>query len=552
MNIASTRERGSRKSVESWYLVTNHLNLLYMLGAGLVMEPSGFHGKHYVDTLATIPGWIPLFRNTIPAKAFEQVVSERKHLRPCVVLLDLSGISGSVQVLSREGKIRDASFSSVRLGKGDVAILIQAPLPLTLFSRICFVADEDKKAFEVASKDVSNVDLRPYRIEVDDSLQCNANDAVWPPVQIVRSRSRNTRQKEANSSQGDLLEAAEDSLQVSKPLLDRQISAQALGGMLAMLYHCANRSKLGVESFQLATGSARKTDGICIQDPILAELPRWLNTGEVSEQSSTPARLYWGAMNALVAAQQRNSSQPVHLILEYLDSQLTQLTDEKYKSRLDRLITDMRGFFGLGGGTITELFERNKGSLSRPLLLFCLRERCNDLLEFTHPLLNDAEHLLAGLLFGVRDGWMRLPIEMRNQNLSAYVMHRMASAAHQKNGDDLSFPIMARPQPLRAFFPSETDAWQTSQTLAALEIAKRNKWRDCVETIISSPDGSPLEPPRSENQTFIFSGEATAKLGIRHKVFLDRFGKWPPIDADLESRVKKDLNSTVNSEANEA
>jgi hypothetical protein len=128
----------------------------------------------------------------------------------------------------------------------------------------------------------------------------------------------------------------------------------------------------------------------------------------------------------------------------------------------------------------------------------------------------------------------------------------MASAAHQKHGDDLSFPIMARPQPLRAFFPSETDTWQTSQTLAALEIAKRNKWRDCVETIISSPDGSPLEPPRSENQTFIFSGEATAKLRIRHEVFLDRIGKWPPIDADLESRVKKDLNSTVNSEANEA
>lgn len=552
MNIASTRERGSRKSVESWYLATNHLNLLYMLAAGLVMEPSGFRGKHYVDTLATIPGWVPLFRNTIPAKAFEQVVSERKHLRPCVVLLDLSGISGSAQVLSREGKIRDASFPGVRLGKGDIAILLRAPLPLTLISRICFVADEDRKAFEVAAKDVSNVDLRPYRIEVDDSLQCNANDAVWPPVQIVRSRSRNTRQKEASSSQGDLLEVAEDALQVSKPLLNRQISAQATGGLLAMLYHCANRSKLGVEIFQLATGSSQKTGENLIQDPILAELPSWLNTGEVSEQSNTPARLYWGAMNALVSGKERNSSQPVNQILEYLDSQLTQLTDEKYKSRLDRLITDMRGFFGLGGGTITELFERNKGSLSRPLLLFCLRERCNDLLEFSHPLLTEAEHVLAGLLFGVRDGWMRLPIEMRNQNLSAYVMYRMASDAHQMQEDGLSIPNMARPQPLRAFFPSEIDTWQTSQTLAAMEIAKHSKWRDCIETSISSVDGSLLDQPRSENQTFIFAGEATAKVRLRHEAFFDRIGKWPPIDADLESRVKKDLSSTVNAEANEA
>lgn len=72
-------------------------------------------------------------------------------------------------------------------------------------------------------------------------------------------------------------------------------------------------------------------------------------------------------MNTLV--QEENSqAQPVDMVLTYLNEQLTQLTDETNKSRLDRLITDMRGFLGLGGGTITDLFERNKGSLSRPLL----------------------------------------------------------------------------------------------------------------------------------------------------------------------------------------
>ena len=120
------------------------------------------------------------------------------------------------------------------------------------------------------------------------------------------------------------------------------------------------------------------------------------------------------------------------VVLEYLTTQASQLEDDKSKARLERLIVDMRSLLGLGGGTITELFERHKGSLSRPLLLFCLREHCKDLLEFSHPLLSNAEYLLAGVLFGVRDGWLRLACEMRNQAFSAFVMYRMACFAHKK------------------------------------------------------------------------------------------------------------------------
>ncbi|NMG17495.1 hypothetical protein [Aromatoleum bremense] len=181
MNTTNSKEISTRKTAQTWYLVSNHLNLLYMLAAGLVMEPSGFRGKHYVDSLGAIPGWIPLFRNEIPAEALEQAVSERKHLRPCIVSFDLSGVSGPVQVLSREGKIRNTDFPKVRFGKEDIAILIRAPLPLTLFSRICFLTDEDRQVFETAAKDVSNVDLRPYRIEIENSMLRNTNDAAWPP-----------------------------------------------------------------------------------------------------------------------------------------------------------------------------------------------------------------------------------------------------------------------------------------------------------------------------------------------------------------------------------
>jgi len=524
--------------LQTWYLVTNHLNLQYMMAAGLVMEPSGFRGKHYVDSLGANPGWIPLFRNAIPTKALDQAVSERRHLRPCVVSFDLSGVSAPVQVLSREGKVRDANFPNLRLGKEGIGILVRAPLPLTLFSHIYFQSDEDQQIFETAAKDVSNVDLKPYRLKVEKSLFRNEIDVAWPP-NLAR---RNTLQKKYDNQLG-MLPGMEKDIQHDSgaPMDYPHISEQAMGGLLAMLYHCANRSELAVSVFQLITATAQAADGCSIQDPVLAELPNWLNGGGVSAQSNTPTRLFWGVVNAL--AQEDNSlAQPVDMVLAYLDAQLTQLADETYKSRLERLIADMRGLLGLGGGTITELFKRNKGSLSRPLLLFCLREHCKDLLEFSHPLLSDAEYLLSGILFGVRDGWLRLPCEMRNQALSAYIMSRMTEVAHLKQGDVFSGPKMPSPLPLRALFPAGGESWHPNQTNAAFEIAKVSKWQDCIETIIASADGSPLGEPKQESGKFIFSGETTLTIKIKHEVFLKHLGEWPPIDMELEAKARNDLN----------
>lgn len=544
----NTKNSKKRRFSQDWHLVTNHLNLLYMIAAGLVMEPSGFRGKHYVDSLGAIPGWIPLFRNEIPAKALDQAVSERRHLCPCIVSFDLSDVSAPVKVVSREGKIRDAHFPNLRLGKKGIGILVRAPLPLTLLSHIYFLSDEDQQIFETAARDVSNVDLKPHLLKVDESLFCNNADVAWPPI-LPR---RNARQKKSDSQQGMLPGMEKCHPQASGPPTDHHsISEQALGGLLAMLYHCANRSEFGVKVFQLITASSQAPDAGSIQDPVLAELPNWLNYGGVSAHSNTPTRLFWGCVNAL--AQEENSlAQPVDRVLAYLDAQLVHLTDETHKSRLERLIADMRGVLGLGGGTITDLFEQNKGSLSRALLLFCLRDHCKDLLEFSHPLLGEAEYLLAGILFGVRDGWLRLPCEMRNQELSAYIMSRMTDVAHQKQGDVFSAPKVSSPQPLRALFPENGESWHQIHTNVAIEIAKVNKWQDCIETIVASADGSPLDVPKQDRGKYIFSGETISTKKMKHEVFLKHLGEWPPVDAMLESRIKDDLNSASKKEIGQA
>ena len=80
---------------ESGILVTNHLNLMYMLSAGLLMPPSGFGSKYYRDTLGCFPGWIPLFINKIFNAAIETATSEADHLKPCLAQVKLNKLSGT-------------------------------------------------------------------------------------------------------------------------------------------------------------------------------------------------------------------------------------------------------------------------------------------------------------------------------------------------------------------------------------------------------------------------------------------------------------------------
>ena len=165
----------------------------------------------------------------------------------------------------------------------------------------------------------------------------------------------------------------------------------------------------------------------------------------------------------------------VDVALEYLDSQLGQLQEIEFRARLERLIVDMRSCLGLGGGTVTELLERHKGSLSRPLLLFCLREHCTDLLEFSHPLLSDAEYLLAGILFGARDSWLQLPRELREPELSAFVAYRMAEAEHRELSDGFALGEPRRPRPPE---PRQFESGVRKKLVSAREIGEKANGND--------------------------------------------------------------------------
>lgn len=496
--------------------------MLYMLATGMVMGPAGFRGKHYSDPLSVYPGWIPLFRDKvkIPADVLKHATSERKHLLPCIASFDLSDLSGPVQMLSRDGRMRHVASTAARKCKDDIAILVRAPLPPNLLLSVNFCSPEDRQAFESAANDVSNVDLLSHRVEVAEPLFATDPDVAWP-----------TAQPEL------LLEDGRDNFPAF---------GQALGGVLAMLYHTANRSDLGLAVFRLVTGTARDQDNDLAQsDPILAELPNWMDGGEISGQADIRARLFWGVIQSLVDAQtQERPPTPIDVALAYLENQLDLLREMEFRPRLERLIADMRGFLGLGGGTITELLERHKGSLSRPLLLFCLREHCTELLEFSHPLLSDAEYILAGILFGVRDSWLRLPKELRDPDMSAYVAYRMTDAEHRKQGDHLTMDVPPRPKPLREFFTSPGGEWNSVQKDVAMELASKCNWNDCIQTRITLAEGDFPESFERKGLQVVLPGRVeTVTEEVDEAKFLHRLGQWPPMAPQIESEVRKKLVS---------
>ncbi len=506
---------------QSWLLVTNHQNLIYMLAAGLVMGPAGFFGKHYRDPSSELSGLLPVFRGGVPDAAIQQSVSENKHLRPCAVELDLAGLIGPVCLVSRDGVVSSGTLP-LRIGSNSGALLIRAPLPMALVKRLVFRTSTDRKEFEAAARSFANVDLSGLRIDVSEECFNTAQSVPWP-----------------------LPDQPRDSVQdwVDQP----PARGEAIGGGLAMLYQLANRSDLCCSVYRMATGAGDVEDAALVQrDPVLAELVPWIESGGRRPDSPLQAQLFWGAVQALVDARLSVSAErPVDIVLGYLDDQLNGLQESGHQTRLERLVSDMRGTFGLGGGTISQLFERHKGTLSRPLLLFCLRERCVDLLEFSHPDLSDEEFVLAAILFGVRDGWFGLPVELRTAiGLSRFVEHRMFEAECKQRSAKLSLDhAPQRPIPLRELLMRGDGTWSVAQTASLAKVFDRLGWQDCIVSRIRLSQGQYRLNISAEGvEVVVRGGIRLPTVEVDKGALLKKISQWPPLPREIESEMRSALH----------
>ena len=482
----------------SGLLVTNHLNLLYLLAAGLVMPPAGFGDKYYRDTLESFPGWIPLFIGRVSEAAISSSTREAGHLRPVILEIALAGLSG--RVLACGPDLRELRFPDQLDGR-ERLLLVPAPLPSSRIEAVLFRSREDRSACEADAEDFGNVPLGDVGRRVAKTLFMRTRDDPWP--------------------------VAEGPPERAAPL----DGAMAAGGVMAMLLLCGDRGDLAVRACRHAF-DPEDASAPPIADPILSGLRAWLRSGGASGmgdgsgggdspdpsgvspreyrhdaggtgaggvspdpsdvQGACQAHLFWGAVDSVVAwkrARGAGSSRSAEdALLDCLETASTTL-DARLQAGAGRLRDTLMSLRGLAGATAGELFGRHATPLARAMTLFFLRRDCADLLDFEHERLHEQDRLAAAVLFGARDGWLGLPLRLRAfPGLPAAVSHRMAQMAQRLGGTDLDLgDLPPRVRPLRELF-GDGASWGPRESRAALELARANRW-DCVRTRISLSRG---------------------------------------------------------------
>ena len=515
---------GKRQGPAAGYLVTNHLNLMYMLGAGLLLPPAGFGNKYYRDTLDCSPGWIPLFTGRPRREAIDHSLFEAKHLKPCIVRVSLKEFSGRVFSLE-SGDLQERRFPG-EVGKAEL-LFLPAPLPTSAIERILFRSVEERKACALGARDYANVPWTDFTARTEAPRFSKALSGPWPPEGIPEARDT--------------------------PLG----SAQAAGGIMAMLRLMGNCSadEVSASGEPLACAACRVAfdpppePAPELEATILGGLASWMHSGEeahpVTEAISDFAgrlawrQLFWGAAGRL--AQEMDGDTGVDsaaLLLEYFRDASTRIP-YKLRERVRRLGDDLESLTGLGEFRASDLWERYSTPLPRAMSLLFLRRTCAELLEFRAPELTEEDWLAAAVLFGARSGWLSLPLPLRGgRTASRAVSHRMAAMSHRMAGTGFDLgPVPERPKPLAEWF---LGSWNARQRSAALDLARAQGW-DCIETRVKLGQGDYRHGGR-DGAEWRSCSRAKPKLSIRQwtrivsSSFWQRRRSWIPRSRRASSR----------------
>ena len=519
--FASTSAPASPTAPATGLLVTNHLNLMYMLAAGLVMPPGGFGDKYYADTLGCFPGWIPLFVGSVPGEAIESATREAGYLKPVIVRLDLSRLSGRVMAMSADS-VEPLDFPH-RLTGSERVILVPAPLPTSWIESITFQSVDDKRACEAGAQDFGNVPLVDFTRKFSKAQFARAPSASWPPAAGPSERT----------------------VPLQQPL--------AAGGVMAMLFRFANLGEQAVRACGIAFDPDEGPPGAAEDHPILAGLGSWIGGGaatpsaptgtemdRIGLQNASQAQLFWEAVERLVAWRDAGrAGSAENVLIDHLAAAADGL-DSRLQAGVRKLHDTLESLTGLAGATASELFERHDTPLAHAMTLFFLRRDCADLHDYANDRLTEPDWLAAAILFGVRDGWMHFPLRLRGgRELSDAISHRMARLSHRIAGTGLELgEAPPRVRPLRELF-GDGSTWRAREKSATLTLARTQKW-DCVHTRIGLGAGEYRLVVKAGSTSIEVPGEPR----ISPEVDRDRFFELlsgARLDHATEAKVRKEL-----------
>lgn len=393
--------------------VTNQMNLMFSLAAGLIMPPSGFGDKYYQDTLAAYPGWTPVFVGKVPKSAIDFSTEEVRHLMPVIAELDLTDLHGIELNVARTRSqqlslIAEPSHERSR----QRGLLIRGPISANRIRLIRVKSDEDLDKIISQSQLRSNVPLRPAQLKRKKILFSRAYKRwEWQPESKWPQQSISVQE------------------------------SQAAGGILAMLFWIASKDR----DAAAVCRSAFDPKSTRCDVPGLIE---WMDDGHVMESSeSVGGHLLWSIVTVLAENRLTSSDNDLdELVLHVLENVPAGL-----RNRTARLRNSLRSIGELGGESVGQLLKKHSQPVERAAILFFRRRQCQQLLDFESNLMTTMDWVCSAILFGARSGWLRLPLILRgNREMESAITRRMAAHAHRLAKTGVNTGAIPEMPPLRA------------------------------------------------------------------------------------------------------
>lgn len=490
-----------------WRFLTNHLNMAYILGSGLIMPPTGFGGKHYQDSLDLVPGWIPLFAKDIAVQAVTYSIQEHRNLRPCFVELDL-GLISSMAWVYRQGW-QQIQFPEGLQGDEEL-LLLPAPLPISLIKEhIVFVDRKDQDHFKQSLSDYSNASLGELKLKTAKAEFNKKKTMAWPPPLPAVGGP--------------------------KALDINLAAANAMGGSIAALVTCSYGNDAALRAYQWVAG---RTEGTSSKyDKLFGFLNDWSqNPVDKQHETSLFARI-------VECIRKNSASTDYASTLDIVTANFVAISEELYpgnQASSEQLVKLLLDNAQSPQHRLVDLFDRNDKELQQILLGFVFRERLLELIE--NPLPTIAPERLAAivLLLGLKQGWLDLENDVKQQQkMGVFVPMLMAQWAHRDNGTSLRFAPFSCPLLLREYFM--TADWDKGQTKAALKLAQVKKW-PCLSTRIRLGQGDyQLQVSRSGVDIVLDGVVQQVSTEVNQEEFMDQLrslDRHGQVDVKLETELR--------------
>ncbi len=510
MNIQNTMDQPSFASID-WYLPTNHLNLAYMMAAGLVLPESGFKNKYYNDPLSLFPENILCFAEKIPGKALTMSVQEASHLIPCVIKINLQSLKGRVHTINAQGEIQSiADFSQEKI-HNPAAVLLPCPIPASWIETVYFPSKKELAAFKEDIQDFSNIDPGNFSIRTNKSLFNIKKDKKKSDYGSIFGTHDPFPWKNAQEHMAGISTRAACNI------------AGACGGVIGLLYAMADHGPVQAAAFHGAMEEKNLLPGH--PSDISFIYPFWSWTPQYNFRLYNT--IFWGMVKAIAETSRPETAKETVLgyLNQLIETKQEICVNEKAKLSLQSLVQDLLSVNQARSDlTLSQLLEKHPKPFSRAVILFFLRETSQQLLDFENENFDASSRVGAAILFGARDGWIGLPAHLKESSqLRCAVFFRMAILARTDNlvnlGTAPASPVLWRDM----FSIDQSTQWTSKLEKAAVLLAKHQKW-DCIHTHVYLGQGEyTLKASRSGLELVLKGVEKRITHTIDHNIFIEYF-----------------------------